>query len=546
MRRLLAPLALVCLVAFPHSTPAQTPTADPTVEPPAEAVASITDREIGGHLRFLASDLMKGRDSGSPEGRLAAEYLAAHLFAAGAEPLGDPIRGGRAYLQRFPLEVATPLAEGAKMTLVVGIGDSKRVFPCKLGQDYLYRPGGVAGGEIDAGVVFAGYGRVDPERGINDYGDLDSRAKNRFVLMYEGLPEGEEEAIGMERARRFASPTAKIETARKLGALGVLWIQPPGRQSPALSQPLSPSNLGFDRPARMTLGAAPAILPGITLADPIRDVLVSAFDLPAADAEEYSLWVLEGLRVNFRHAVDRQTVIDHNVVGYFPGADPEKKKEVVVFSAHYDHVGVNENGEIHNGSDDNASGTSALLEIAEAFAKAPRPARSVLFLWVSGEEKGLLGSKWYADHQFLPEGGKIVADINLDMVSRNDPGKISVTPSPKHGDYNSLVPTAEEIGKVEGLELVFDADQFYARTDSYNFAAKGIPAIFFFSGLHEDYHKPTDDVEKADLGKAARVARAAFRLGWRTAQQPEAPAKIQAPAKDEEPAAPVGGGANFE
>lgn len=527
MRRLFAPLALVCFVALPPWSPAQTPTADPSLEPPAEAVASITDREIGGHLRFLASDEMKGRDSGSPEGRLAAEYLAAHLFAAGAEPLGDPGRGGRTYLQRFPLEVATPLAEGAELTLNLSDDGSKRVISCKVGQDYVYHPGGVPSGEIEAGVVFVGYG-TDKE-----YGDLN--AKGQFILVYEGPAPGE---------KRSANSFAKIEAARKRGALGVLLIQPPGRLSPAPSQSISASSLGFDRPARMTLGPAPAVAPGITLADSVRDALVSAFDLKDDLADGFTAGTLGGLAVHFRHAVDRRTVIDHNVVGYFPGADPEKKKEVVVFSAHYDHVGVNEHGEIHNGSDDNASGTSALLEIAEAFAKAPRPARSVLFLWVSGEEKGLLGSRWYADHQLLPEGGKIVADINLDMVSRNDPGKISVTPSPEHGDYNSLVAAAQEIGKVEGLELVFDADQFYGRTDSYNFAAKGIPAIFFFSGLHEDYHKPTDDVEKADLGKAARVSRAAFRLGWRTAQQPEAPAKIEPPAKEEESEAPLGGGAN--
>jgi len=543
MRRLFAPLVLTCSVAFSTSTPAQTPTADPSLEPPAEAVGSITDREIGGHLRFLASDLMKGRDAGSPEGRLAAEYLASHLFAAGAEPLGDPSRGGRTHLQRFPLEVATPRAAGAELTLVIDVRGSKRVISCKLGQDYVYNPGGVLGGEIEAGVSFVGYGTDEEyERSL---------VKDRFVLVYEGLPERDKGAAEADGPRRFAGSFAKIEAARKRGALGVLLIQPPGHLSPAPVQPFSASSLGFDRP-RTTLGAAPAAAPGITLADSVRDVLASTFGLQAAGVNQFSTVNLEGLRIRFRHAVDRQTVIDHNVVGYFPGSDPEKKNEVVVFSAHYDHVGVNEKGEIHNGSDDNASGTSALLEIAEAFGRSPRPARSVLFLWVSGEEKGLLGSEWYADHQFLPKGGRIVADINLDMVSRNDPLKIGVTPSPKHKDYNSLVPAAEELAKAEGLEIVFDADQFYARTDSYNFAAKGIPSIFFFSGLHEDYHKPTDDVEKADLGKAARVARAAFRLGWRTAQQAEPPAKIQGPAKDEGPPAPapdpapVGGGANFE
>ena len=241
-----------------------------------------------------------------------------------------------------------------------------------------------------------------------------------------------------------------------------------------------------------------------------------------------------GVRVRFKFAATRENKDDRNVFGLFPGSDPEKKKEIVVFSAHYDHVGVDEKGEIFNGSDDNGSGTSTLLEIAQAFGQGPRPARSVAFLWVSGEEKGLLGSHWFADHMNLPDGHKIVADINLDMVSRNDPKKVGVTPSPKHADYNSLVPAAQASCQAEGMEVVFDADQFYFRTDSYSFASKGIPSIFFFSGIHADYHRPTDDVEKADVEKAARIARAAYRLGWQAAQGSEAPKKIKAEVEGEE------------
>ena len=218
---------------------------------------------------------------------------------------------------------------------------------------------------------------------------------------------------------------------------------------------------------------------------------------------------------------------DRNVLGFFPGSDPEKKKEVIIFSAHYDHVGVDSKGEIYNGSDDNASGTSSLLEIAEAFGQGSKPARSIAFLWVSGEEKGLLGSEWFANHQSLPANSKIVADINLDMVSRNDPKKIGITPSPRHRQYNSLVPAAQAMCKAEGMEAVFDADQYYGRTDSYNFASKGIPVIFFFAGVHADYHRPTDDFDKADLEKAARVARVAYRLGYQIAQTREAPKKIE-------------------
>ncbi len=237
--------------------------------------------------------------------------------------------------------------------------------------------------------------------------------------------------------------------------------------------------------------------------------------------------LLNELRVKFKYAAKKVSKEDRNVIGLFPGTDPEKAKEVVIYSAHYDHVGVDEKGEIFNGSDDNASGTSALLEIAEAFGDGPRPARSVAFLWVSGEEKGLLGSHWFSDHMTLPDGYKIVADINLDMVSRNDGKTIGITPSDRHADYSTLIPAAQAAAKEEGLTTKFDADAFYFRTDSYNFARKGIPVIFFFCGVHEDYHRATDDVAKADFEKAARVARAAYRLGWQVAQDKDTPKKIK-------------------
>lgn len=198
----------------------------------------------------------------------------------------------------------------------------------------------------------------------------------------------------------------------------------------------------------------------------------------------------------------------------------------MIYSAHYDHVGVNERGEIFNGSDDNASGTSALLEIAEAFGTGPKPARTVAFLWVAGEEKGLLGSQWFSDHVTLPKDMKIVADINLDMVSRNADKEVGLTPSPDHAEYNTLAQAAEAACKAEEITPKFNADEFFHRTDSANFARKGIPVVFFFSGIHGDYHRPTDDVDKADFEKAARIARAAYRLGWHISSASDVPKKV--------------------
>lgn len=496
---------------------AQAPTETPDLEPPAAAVQSITAPELGGHLNFLASDVMRGREAGSPEAKIAAEYLASHLKAIGAVPLGDPERGRRSYFQKFWLEAATPSSEGAELTLTLDLDGASRTISCKLGTDYMYGPQGVVAGEVEAPAVFVGYGRVQPDRNIDDYAGRPD-VKNRYVLAYRGLPDG-------RPGNDFFSSQAKSQTAREKGALGLILIDPPGASPARPALPATPAELGFDRP-RVTLGPAPSELPVIALADPIRDVLVASLGLSGPDVSPPRKDAAGDLRVRFVHAATREPREDRNVVGYLPGSDPEKKKELIVFSAHFDHEGV-KNGEIYNGSDDNASGTSGVLEVAQAFGSAARPARSVAFLWVSGEEKGLLGSKWFADHQALPNDWKIVADINMDMISRNDSFKIGATPSPEHKEYNSLVVDAAAATKAEGLEMIFDSDPYFGRTDSFNFASKGVPVIFFFAGLHDDYHKPTDDVEKADLEKAARVARAAFRLGWKAAQAPEPPKKVE-------------------
>lgn len=527
-RRLLRHVALLIFVnvlgvaqaeepgnASSASTPTGAKPAAPTDVP--SVVSQITAREISGHMRFLASDLFRGRDTTSLEIRLAAEYLATRLAAAGAEPAG-----GSGYFQPYPLEIVTPQREGTHFRVVVEENGGRRVVPCELGSDVSFFPRGLTPGEIEAPVVFAGYGRLDESSGVNDYKDL--QVKNRLVLVFSGQPAGNGNANGGggrgNRGGGMMANFTKRATAEKLGALGLLVVAPPTDEPRrgGAGVGLSGSLAGFGRPS-MTLGAAPVSIPVFSVNDATRDLLFKTAGLTRDSAPA----TMNGVRVQFRFAATKEVKEDRNVVGLFPGSDPEKKKEVVIFSAHYDHVGVNDKGEIFNGSDDNASGTSALLEIAEAFGDGPRPARSVVFLWVSGEEKGLLGSQWFSDHVPLPEGYKIVADINLDMVSRNNGKSIGMTPSDKRAEYSTLVPTAREACAAEGLEPRFDADQFFERTDSANFARKGIPVIFFFSGIHDDYHKPTDDVDKADFEKAARVARAAYRLGWQTAQANDPP-----------------------
>jgi hypothetical protein len=217
-----------------------------------------------------------------------------------------------------------------------------------------------------------------------------------------------------------------------------------------------------------------------------------------------------------------------NVVGFLPGSDPDLKDEWVVFTAHFDHVGgpADDTGDaIYNGADDNASGTAAVMEIAQAFSMLPTPPnRSLAFVLVSGEEKGLLGAQHFARGASLPQEA-MVADINADMVSMNWPDSIFVFGrelSTLGASLEGVLSEHPEVG-ISIMENRWPQLPLYRMSDQFAFAQEGIPGIFFFSGLHENLHRPGDELEEVDCDKAARVARLMFHLGYEVAQSPEKP-----------------------
>ena len=220
-----------------------------------------------------------------------------------------------------------------------------------------------------------------------------------------------------------------------------------------------------------------------------------------------------------------------NVVGMIRGSDPLLRDEYVVYSAHMDHVGTNPNSRtpgdtIWNGADDDASGSTGVLLIAEAFSRLKvKPRRSVIFLHVSGEEKGLLGSRWFSEHPTVPLA-QTVADINMDMIGRNNPDSIVVI-GKEHSDMGTTLARVNARHPELGLTTADDIwpnERFYFRSDHFNFARKGVPILFFFNGVHADYHRETDEVEKIDTSKLSRVAKVGFYLGAEianTTQRPE-------------------------
>jgi len=215
-------------------------------------------------------------------------------------------------------------------------------------------------------------------------------------------------------------------------------------------------------------------------------------------------------------------------VGILEGSDPRLKREYVVLSAHMDHVGVGRpvNGDsIYNGADDDASGTISVVEAAEAFSQLqPRPKRSIIFLTVSGEEKGLWGSAYFADHPPVPITD-IVADLNTDMVGRNWKDTIVVI-GKEHSDLgatlNRVGAAHPELG-MQPIDDIWPQESFYTRSDHYNFARKGVPILFFFNGTHPDYHRPSDSVDKIDAEKESRIVKLVFYLGLDVANAAERP-----------------------
>lgn len=233
---------------------------------------------------------------------------------------------------------------------------------------------------------------------------------------------------------------------------------------------------------------------------------------------------------------DEQQLKSSNVLAYIPGSDPVLNKEIVVITAHYDHIGV-DNGVVYNGADDDGTGTVGLIELAEAFMAAQRegkgPRRSILIMPVSGEEKGLLGSQYYTNHPIIPLENTI-ADLNIDMIGRDD------IAHPNKSDYIYIIGSnmlSDDLHNANekanstytNLELDYrfnsldDPNQFYYRSDHYNFAKNSIPSIFYFSGVHEDYHQPTDDIEKINFDKVEKVTKLVFHTAWKLANETQRP-----------------------
>lgn len=514
----------------------------------AERITAEGMKEI---LYTIASDEFAGRNTPSPELDKTAQYIAERLKRFKVRPAGD--KGS--YFQNITLSKTVVDRENSTAQL------GERAF--RVGADFL--PLGSVSGDAEAPLVYAGYGWVIKSKNINPYEGVDVR--DRIVVVSgDGVAPPPGIAPGSLRAGDWESP---ISYAQKNGARALIlvprnyerhWrfgayriaranysvprLQEVESEDEEEEQPAAPA------PGLVSIIPSGAMLNALFAGEPLNGESVLKLARATTAGEQPKAFALKAdkrLRLSVKLAVTE--TITRNVVGIVEGKDSKLKKEYVAFGAHYDHVGASGStgcrpvgdDSICNGADDDGSGTTALLTMAEAFAKGPRPKRSLLFVWHTGEEKGLWGSEYFTRYPTVPLQ-QVVAQINIDMIGRskragdtNPANRMLTGPNEIYVIGSRMMST--QLGELtamvnrEYLNLKYnyhydepnDPEHLFYRSDHFNYAKRGIPIIFYFDGVHEDYHKPTDSPDKIDYQKMQKITRTIFILASELANAPTRP-----------------------
>ncbi len=545
-----------------------TPTAFDNPELVKQYQETITSEDLAAHLYVFASDYFEGRETSMRGQKLAAMYLAGQYRKMGLSPKGNAVDhdtfAPAAYFQPVPLY--TQRLKSA--TLQVSQNDteigSATYGPDATGSDAYLMFGSMP--DQTGNLVFAGYGIADDELEYNDYAVLADQGVDvagKWVLYLANEPLANDSTSllptddGMA-SRWSRSPNTKLRSLLSMDGLpaGVLMVGDLGPRAVDVAAEAAESAAQLSEGVgRLSLepdasGGRP-FPPIYIVSSSFADKLIASSGkttagLKASIDEKLTPEVFELPDVVVSSTITNEAIEapSENVVAFIEGSHPTLKNEVVVVSSHYDHIGIgrpNEDGDaINNGADDDGSGTVAVLEMAEAFMKAKAdgngPKRSVLFLNVTGEEKGLLGSRYFTDKDPLVPVESIVTNLNIDMIGRFDPthptgsenyvyiigsNLISQELHDINARVNELTDTKLELD--ERFNSKDDPNQFYRRSDHWNFGKHSIPFIFFFTGTHEDYHGQDDEAEKIEYDRMARITRLIFATAWQVANQDERP-----------------------
>jgi hypothetical protein len=460
----------------------------------------ITESDLKENLTILASDALEGRETGKRGQKMAAAFIRAYYEELG---LSGPVNGS--YSQ--PVELYTSLPGN------IFVKSGASTF--KNYEDIVFYGTADSGGEVAVSAVFAGKGRTE------DLDQIDLTGKAAIVM------------LGTDDS--FRGP---LEAIRAKGAKMIFFFNANEDEYKDIvtqfKSYFSGGSLSVKRPE-----TNPA-KPGVFFISPkaVEKVLNTSMDkLMKAlntDSKKKPLKKIKPGSLSYQTAFNVKTLMSENVLGYLEGTD--KKDEVVIITSHYDHIGKKNSGEgdlINNGADDDGSGTVSVMQLAKVFAQAKKdgkgPRRSILFMNVTGEEKGLLGSDYYTQHPVFPLANTVV-DLNIDMVGRRDPQHKDSAP------YVYVIGSDKLSTELHNLNenmnktytnLLFDytyndqnhPDRLYYRSDHWNFAKNNIPIIFYFDGIHEDYHKPSDEVSKIEFDLLAKRAKAVFYTAWEIANR---------------------------
>lgn len=472
------------------------------------------------HLSVLASDEYEGRETGTSGGWKAADYIRDHFKAIG---LKGPVKGD--YFQPVDMVRYT-------LSQILTIDGQ----PAEALKDFYIMPQAVSvkGFTFNApSVLFAGYGLK--KDGYNDFEGQNVAGKVVMVL------KAAEPGAATAAAERTAL-NAKLKYLSDNKATAVLVIDPEVAHMPEnLKAYLQIEQLVMKSKENAERLNTAQPMPVITISSGTANKILAgagtnleALTRKIADTGKPATQEIK-IPVSICASKTEKKVRAENVLGFLEGSDPKLKSEVLVVTSHYDHIGITPNAKgddkINNGADDDGSGTTGVLLIAEAFAKAKKagkgPKRSILFMTVTGEEKGLLGSEWYAENPIFPLE-KTITNLNIDMIGRGDKDHESDNNFVYIIGSDMLSSDLDRIGKKANRDYVniklderynnrTDPNRFYYRSDHYNFAKHGIPVIFYFNGVHDDYHQPSDEVSKIDFPMLAKRAKLVYFTAWELA-----------------------------
>ncbi len=489
----------------------------------ATYAAEITTASLNKQLSIIASAEMEGRETGTAGQRKAADYIESQFKGMGLLPIPS-LKG---YQQLYPLY------QDSLQNALLTINGKDAVF----GKDFITPLNSNETGKFKGKkLAFIGYGIEDEK--YSDYNDIDVKGKVVVFLLGEPKKDGNYIISGGKRGSEWTFPgvSKKLQLAASKGAVGAIVINPnqetfnqravDNGKKTGVYYPRNSADVKSINFAQISHEFAKTMLPN--------------FDTLLKIAKAYlpieKQWLTESKsKINYQFEKFRTTIYASNVAGMIEGTD--KKDEYVFLTGHYDHLGMHD-GKIYYGADDDGSGTVGVIQMAEAFAKAAaagyKPRRTIVFMTVSGEEKGLWGSEYYSEHPFFPLD-KTSVDLNTDMVGRIDTERKTADSMNYvyvigHDKLSSELPIINEAANLASANLILDykfddpndPNRIYFRSDHYNFARKGVPILFFYDGmLKADYHRPTDTIEKINWPLYEKRVRMIFHTAWEMANRAE-------------------------